>query len=128
MKKLVIISLISIVAVGMSFGTAFAWTDTSEGATIKCGTSPNNLEISLSPKVHAGYTVDDNAGTNDWYVVGTYHEGGTKAFATASNITKMWNDEISAGEAVSDNFDAVPQTPATAGSDDLWSAAGWSAL
>ena len=133
MKKLAIIITMSVAVVGMSIANASAWDQTngSEGkagsATITCG-STNKLEISLSPKVVAGYTVADDTGTNDWYVIGTYHEGGTKAFATASSITKIWNDEVTAGETVSSHFDAVPQTPDTAGSDDLWSDAGWKAL
>ena len=135
MKKFAIIAMMSVAVVGMSFASAFAWDQsnatgtTATSATITCGgTAGETLEISLSPKVVAGYTVDNNTGTNDWYVIGTYHEGGTKAFATASSITKIWNDEVEAGETVSDNFAAVPQTPADAGSDDLWSDAGWSAL
>ncbi len=129
MKKIIVFALMIALACVFSASSAFAWSENSDGATIICGSTAGETHtISLSPKVVAGYTVANNTGVNDWYVVGTYHNGGTKVFATASSITKIWNDEAAAGEALSDLFADAPQTPANAGSDDVWSDAGWSAL
>ena len=92
--------------------------------TITCGSSVA-FDIGLSPGVTAGYSVGDWKGSDDWYVVGTYHKGGNKVYATASSLTKIWNNESSPDELVTALFDTVPQTPETAASDDQWSAGGW---
>ena len=119
-----------IYAVSLMFGTsAFADftqknTDDDDPTTIVCGAT-DTQQISLSPSVNAGYTCADWRGSNDWYVIGTYHTGGTKAFATASSLTKIWKDTAGAGETAAENFANVPQTPETAASEYLWSEAGW---
>jgi hypothetical protein len=104
---------------------SFGWDQTGSG-TITCGdTTDETLDIALSPGVTAGYGVADWLGVNDWYVVGTYHEGGSKTYATASSLTKLWSQEIGAGETVVTAFEGTPDTPDEAASDNQWSEGGW---
>jgi hypothetical protein len=100
----------------------------NDGATILCG-ADNTLTISLSPQVTAGYTCLDNNGDADWYVIGTYHVGGTKVYATASSLTKIFNSTSDADTTLSAIFSSVPQTVSAVESDDQWSTdLGWSAM
>ncbi len=113
----------------LSVGTfSFAALDDVETGTLVLGDSSGNgntVDVPLSPGVTAGYTVGDWKGTNDWYVVGAYHSGGSKVFATASSISKMWEATGTADAKLVDTFATVPSTYDTAGSDAVWSDAGW---
>ncbi len=120
MKKIVFTVLLML----FFSGSAFAWTSNSDGGNINCAGA---LTIGLSPNVNAGYTVADNTGTNDFFVIGTYHTQGDEVFGTAQTLTKVWTASAEdTGSTMAALFATIPQTAADAASDDLWSASGWS--
>lgn len=133
MKKITFLMLVLFV---LSVSSAFSFQDeTNANGDLVCGETSGNagggtITISLSPKVVAGYTVASDVGSNDWYVIGAFHPGGTKVYATASSVTKIWNAEVGSGQGdqLQTIFDGTPQTPANAGSDLVWSTAGWDAI
>eukprot|EP01155_Anaeramoeba_flamelloides_P032274 Anaeramoba_flamelloidesa92340_13.p2 GENE.a92340_13~~a92340_13.p2 ORF type:complete len:124 (-),score=14.01 a92340_13:76-447(-) len=121
MKKIVFLAVFLM----LFSGSAFAWTSTSDNGNIDCA---DVFTIGLSPNVEAGYTVADNTGVNDFFVIGTYHTQGDEVFATAQTLTKVWTASAEdTGSTMVDLFATIPQTAADAASDDLWSEDGWSA-
>ena len=115
------LSLLAFVFVLSVSTSVFAWSATSAG-TLEFG----GMSVPLSPGVTAGYTVDDWKGVNDWYVLGSYHNAGSKAYATASSISNMYESTLGTDTPLATAFAAIPQDYATAGSDALWSDdAGW---
>jgi len=108
--------------------SVFAAPEDSGTGTLTLGANSgggHTVDVPLSPGVTAGYQVGDWKGTNDWYVVGAYHSGGSRIYATASSISKLWQAEVEAGSTLADTFDTIPVTYDTAGSDAVWSTAGW---
>ncbi len=116
MKKLIILLAL------LSFSTtAMATTNSEAGKVIKLNdtsaTTPVPLEISASPKVNLSY-VNPDAATFQYYIIGTYHEGGTKLYASSSSVTKIYNYEFPAG--TTKDFTKLPTTEAAAQSEANW--------
>jgi len=122
MKKIILM----LVLVTFAFaGSALAATQTVSGDNtyVTCGAT-TTLDIQLSPKVKASYTGLNRVGTADFYVIGTYHTAGTKTYATASTLTKIYYQEATASKNLATIFAAIPSSVADAQSASKWS--GWS--
>jgi hypothetical protein len=107
----------------MMASPAFAGTVNSDASTLTLettGTPP--VSMGLSNSVHAQYVT--NAATSvQWYAIGTYHEGGTKIFATAQDITKIYFKSHTSGDT--SDITGLPTAPQ---SESAWSAGSWAAL
>ena len=124
--KYVSLSILSFVFVLLVTSVSFAGLTYSDTETLTCGnTAGKTVDVPLSPGVTAGYDVGDWKGTNDWFVVGAYHNAGSKVYATASSLSEMMEGTVGEGDPLVDKFDAIPNTYATAGSTEVWSNAGW---
>lgn len=115
MKKLLMIAAI------LAFATpAFAQTNTAGSTLVIPDTSGKDnakLEIAASPKVNMSYVNPDTT-TFQYFIIGTYHEGGTKLYATSSSITKIYYYEFPSG--VTKDFSKMPTTQADAQSEVNW--------
>lgn len=127
MKKVLLIAALIVSVATPGFASVF--TDDSADGQIVCGaTNGNSLSIGLSPNVTAGYTVANNTGVNDFFVIGTYHTQGDEVFATAQTLTKIYTASAAdSGQTMATIFDTVPQTAANAASDAQWSGDLWTA-
>lgn len=122
--KYLSLSLLTFAFVVSVCSTSFAALTYTGSGTLTLG-GTNTVDVPLSPGVTAGYDVGNWKGTNDWFVVGAYHNAGSKVYATASSISEMREGTVAAGDPLSGKFGAIPNTYVTAGSSDVWSAAGW---
>lgn len=113
-----VIVLVAFLSVFMLSSTSFAANKTTTGgATMTIGTAGGEeLELNFSPNVSAYYGDDGSATSVQWYVISTYHSGGTKTYATAQNITSIYSKDAT-------SFDNLIVTEA---SMDEWSASIWS--
>ncbi|HEX9778710.1 MAG TPA: hypothetical protein VGA63_11235 [Geopsychrobacteraceae bacterium] len=103
-----------------SFATVLQHASTAvAGETLEANSTVTGEELSLdfSPKVMAMYGDDGVTGAVQWYVIATYHIGGTKTYATAQNITSIYKADDTL------DFTDVILTEASveAWSGDVWS-------
>jgi hypothetical protein len=119
MKKFKLVLMLALCALFFS-GNVFAEVLSSDGGSDGVLSLATGYEIALSPNVTASYTVGVNAAgaANQWWVAGTYHEGGTLTYGTAANITKIYSME-------NDGDDQIDQLPPTLNSESDWSDNGW---
>lgn len=123
MKKLLMIAAI------LAFSTsafAAATVNTPAGSTLKledtAAATAHPLEIAASPKVNMSYANPDT--TNfQYFIIGTYHEGGTNLYASSSSITKIYHYTFKATDTK--GFSKMPTTQAQAQSEPNWSDAGF---
>ncbi len=115
MKKLLMIAAI------LAFATpAFAQTNTAGSTLVIPDTSGKDnvkLEIAASPKVNMSYVNPDTT-TYQYFIIGTYHEGGTKLYATSSSITKIYYYTFPTNTVKS--FAKLPASQADAQSEVNW--------
>lgn len=101
-------------------------------ANIDNGTTPGTkislqsgaLTLNFSPKVVGSYWTEGTTGNEQWFAIGTYHAGGTMAWATASNFTSTYKKTLptDAVPTVSTAFSGVNATKASAGAWTGWTA------
>ncbi len=125
MKKITFI-LIALMFV-FSSGAFAALIDESSSGTIVCGAGGDELEIQLSPKVFAAYSGLDRVGTRDFYIIATYHEAGSRVYATAQTLAKIYKATSTSANNLATLYGQVPNSVANAESEDQWSGALWSA-
>ena len=107
-----------------SFAAGISKDSTAGQLQIVCtDTTKPTLTMGLSTKVHARYVTSDTPA--QWYTIGTYHEGGTKVYATAQDVTKIYKKSYTVGEDAATAFTGLP----TEGqSESQWSGGVWNAL
>lgn len=86
--------------------------------------STDTMTSGLSSNVHAYYD-NDGATSPQWYVIGTYHIGGTEVFATAQDITALY--KLANGKVPGDEF-SWSGLPADASASSEWSGTVWQQL
>jgi hypothetical protein len=86
--------------------------------------STDTMTSGLSSNVHAYYD-NDGATSTQWYVIGTYHIGGTEVFATAQDITALY--KLANGKVPGDEF-SWSGLPADASASSEWSGTVWQQL
>ena len=104
----------------ISAGTAV---DSTAGELQLVPASGPTLTMGLSTKVHARYLT--SSAPAQWYTIGTFHEGGTKVYATAQDVTKIYKKAYTVGE---DNDAAFTGLPTEGQSESAWSGGVWNAL
>jgi len=103
-----------------STGFAAATVNTA-GAPLKlddsAATTSHPIEIAASPKVNMSYLNPDT--TNyQYFIIGTYHEGGNYLYGTSSSVTKVYKYEWKTTDTPS--FSKLPTTQANAQSETNW--------
>jgi hypothetical protein len=124
-KNIFVLCLVLMTVLLVSGSSLAAQVDNTDdpGSILTVGTAEDNVEFTFSPSVAGLYGDDDD--DNQWYVISTYHSGGTRTFATAQNITSIYKTITTdaAGEEVRIlSFDDVIDTPA---SMEDWSTGVW---
>ena len=99
----------------------------ASGETIRTTNPGDTLEIDdfrivLSPPVLAQYTDDDN---QLFFIIATYHQDGSRAFGTASSLTKLYKKVWESGQTRSFENAGVPTTKADAELESQWISDGW---
>lgn len=119
MKKVLLILVIAMmVPVMASAGSGV--TNTAAGDPLKLV----GLTIATSPGVFAYYE-DDTTTQPQWYAIGTLHQGGTKAYATAQNSTSILHYEFTTSPLVATSLSGLTfPTQTAAASVDGWPE-GW---
>lgn len=112
---LLIMTVPAIAAVGVEAtgNLSIGGTDTTDVLT--CG---------LSSNVYALYD-NDGATRTQWYVIGTYHLGGTEVYATAQDITSLY--KLTDGKNPGDQF-TWTGLPADSSASSSWSGDVWEQL
>jgi len=92
------------------------------GASFECEASGAPLTFNMSPSVFGSYWTEGTTGNEQWYAIGTFHAGGTYAYATAQNFTSVYKRTLptDAAPTVSTAFAGVVTTPASAGTWSDW--------
>jgi hypothetical protein len=127
MKKILIIAALLLFVSAPSFaeiGADSTGNLTIGGGTTAAGVESDTLTCGLSSNVHAYYD-NDGATSTQWYVIGTYHIGGTEVFATAQDITALY--KLANGKVPGDEF-SWSGLPADASASSEWSGTVWQQL
>jgi hypothetical protein len=124
MKKILLITALLLFVASSAFagiGDDSVGSLSIGGGTTAAGVVSDVLTCGLSSNVHAIYDNDGVASTQ-WYVIGTYHLGGTQVYATAQDITSLYR--LDAGKVPGDVFEwsGLPEDGA---SSNVWSSAVW---
>jgi hypothetical protein len=89
--------------------------------------STDTMTSGLSSNVHAYYNTDGVSGTAaQWYVIGTYHLGGTEVYATAQDITALY--KLSAGKEPGSTLSSWSGLPTDSSTSNIWSGDVWEKL
>jgi len=117
MKKLLILIAILLYA---SSAFAAATTNTA-GSTLKlddaAATTPHPIEIAASPKVNMSY-LNADATNFQYFIIGTYHQGGDNLYATSSSVTKVYHYKWATDDTK--DFTKLPTTQSNAQSEVNW--------
>ena len=109
-----------------SFAAGVSKDSTAGQLQIVCtDTTKPTLTMGLSTKVHARYVTSDTPA--QWYTIGTYHEGGTKVYATAQDVTKILQKSLY-GSCEGNESTAFTGLPTQSQSESQWSGGVWNAL
>lgn len=121
MKKMTSLLLAFAVSVLVFASSAMAYEKAGTGE-LQMGV-PAMKPIGLSPKVYGiYYTNGTDAGTAQWFAIGTAHPGGNEMYATAQNLTNNYKKTFTAGTTINSALFALPASPNSA---DAWTDALW---
>lgn len=112
MKKL----FVMLAVLAFTASAAVAAYELADGTGKTLGSNPHSLTVKGSKGVYVEYLADTANGQG--YIIGTYHQSGTKTYASSSGDTKIFYKDNTAN--------AVPTTVPT-GSDSA-DFTGWTAL
>lgn len=125
MKKIFLVTVLLMFMALPAFAEGLA-TDTTGNLTIGGTDSTDTLTSGLSSNVHAYYNTDGVSGAAaQWYVIGTYHLGGTEVYATAQDITSLY--KLDAGKTPGALF-TWSGLPTDSGTSNIWSGDVWTQL
>jgi len=119
MKKIFLITVMLLVICAPAF--AAIGVDSTGTLSVGGTDTTDTLTCGLSSQVHAIYDTDGVAGTPaQWFVIGTYHVGGTQVYATAQDITNIWHQDKIPGKAFV--WSGLPEDSAASNewSGDVW--------
>jgi hypothetical protein len=106
--------------------TVPAFADEGSTGTLTMGSGDNALDCGLSSNVYATYGTDGSASApSQWYVIGTYHVGGTMVYATAQDITALY--KLKAGKTPGNKF-TWTGLPSDSEDSNVWSYTVWEQL
>lgn len=122
MKKIFLATALLLLMTLPAFAEGLA-TDQTGNLTIGGSDSTDTLTSGLSSNVHAYYNTDGVAGAAaQWYVIGTYHLGGTDVYATAQDITSLY--KLDAGKIPGSLF-TWSGLPTDSSASNVWSQDVW---
>ena len=117
MKKIIFSLVIMIILSTSSFVVA-ATNNGSAGATLEL----TGLNIAASPGVFMYYAHENN----QWFVIGTVHQGGTTFNGTAQNSTSLFTQTAVGPKDLEDLTGLTwPTGTADTASEEWWSTSGW---